>query len=418
MTKQRKRSGPYIFRRSGSWVMRYRETVNDGGTLKTVQRAKPICVVSMSKGEARVLAQHEIEKLEAGRPAKPELIVTLSDFVARIYLPFTFANKRASTAEGYQDAWETHFAPRPHIARKLLKDIKTADVYNWLREIARMDRNKKGELLKKRTLQYLKTCLSAIFTHAKSFGYFDGVNPVIGAIVPQAPEGEETYAYPLEEISAMLSVLPEPGRTMVATAAFTGLRRSEIRGLVWEGYGNGELRILRSIVEGRVEDSKTRASKSAVPLLISLQRVLDAHRERDGNPATGPIFRTSIGTALDPNNVLNRQILPFLNRCATCRRPKEEHTAKVTHKYERDPSLPAWRGWHGLRRGLATNLYRLGISAKTVQAILRHANVATTETYYIKPVSEDSVRAMQALDTVLCSTCALDLTSTEGAKTQ
>jgi len=49
---------------------------------------------------------------------------------------------------------------------------------------------------------------------------------------------------------------------MVAIAAFKGLRRSELMGLVWEGYGNGELPILRSIVEGKAEDCKTPASKS------------------------------------------------------------------------------------------------------------------------------------------------------------
>jgi integrase len=189
-------------------------------------------------------------------------------------------------------------------------------------------------------------------------------------------------------------------------------------GLVWEGYGNGELRILRPIVEGRSEDCKTPASKSAVPLLASLEPVLDAHRERDGNPITGPVFHTSIGTPLDPNNVLNRQILPALNRCATCKRPKDEHTAEVAHEYTRDDSMSRWHGWHAFRRGLATNLNHPGVNDKTIQAILRHENVATTQTYYIKPVSKDSVRAMAALDAVLCSTCALDSVSMEDTKTQ
>jgi hypothetical protein len=53
-----------------------------------------------------------------------------------------------------------------------------------------------------------------------------------------------------------------------------------------------------------------------------------------------------------------------------------------------------------------------------IQQILRHANVATTATYYIKPMSEDSVRAMAALDSVLCSTYALESTATEGMQTQ
>ena len=48
-----------------------------------------------------------------------------------------------------------------------------------------------------------------------------------------APSGAETKPYSLEEIGAMLKVLSEPSATAVATAAFTGLRLGELRGLVW-----------------------------------------------------------------------------------------------------------------------------------------------------------------------------------------
>jgi len=34
-----------------------------------------------------------------------------------------------------------------------------------------------------------------------------------------------------------------------------------------------------------------------------------------------------------------------------------------------------WHGWHAFRRGLATNLHRLGVSDKIVQKILRHSGV-------------------------------------------
>jgi hypothetical protein len=30
-----------------------------------------------------------------------------------------------------------------------------------------------------------------------------------------------------------------------------------------------------------------------------------------------------------------------------------------------------WHGWHGFRRGLATNLHQLGVAGKTIQRILR-----------------------------------------------
>ena len=56
-----------------------------------------------------------------------------------------------------------------------------------------------------------------------------------------------------------------------------------------------------------------------------------------------------------------------------------------------------WRGWHGFRRGLATNLHQLGIADKTIQRILRHANVAVTQNCYIKTARPDAVEAMKRL---------------------
>jgi hypothetical protein len=46
--------------------------------------------------------------------------------------------------------------------------------------------------------------------------------------IPRVPEAQEnTYVYSLSEIKAMLAVLDELARTVVLTAALTGLRKSE-----------------------------------------------------------------------------------------------------------------------------------------------------------------------------------------------
>ena len=90
--------------------------------------------------------------------------------------------------------------------------------------------------------------------------------------------------------------------------------------------------------------------------------------------------------------------MPALNRCAVCRKSEADHNAGCEHDFNRDASLPEWHGWHAFRRGLGSNLYALGVRDKKIQEILRHANVSTTATYYIKIASADAQEAMARLE--------------------
>jgi integrase len=65
----------------------------------------------------------------------------------------------------------------------------------------------------------------------------------------------------------------------------------------------------------------------------------------------------------------------------------------------------SWHGWHGFRRGLASNLNRLGVDDSVIQRILRHSTVAT-QNHYIKTASPDAIAAMRQFSALLCSTCA------------
>jgi integrase len=66
-----------------------------------------------------------------------------------------------------------------------------------------------------------------------------------------------------------------------------------------------------------------------------------------------------------------------------------------------------WAGWHAFRRGLASNLNRLGVDDSIIQSILRHSTVATTQTHYIKTARPDAVAAMRQFSEALeCSSCA------------
>ena len=102
------------------------------------------------------------------------------------------------------------------------------------------------------------------------------------------------------------------------------------------------------------------------------------------------------------NDLLGRVILPAINRCEVCRKSENDHS-KCDHRYQRDSRIPEWYGWHAARRGLGSNLYRLGVPDIVIQRILRHANVSTTATYYIKTAAEDVRNAMAKLESTIPS---------------
>jgi integrase len=90
------------------------------------------------------------------------------------------------------------------------------------------------------------------------------------------------------------------------------------------------------------------------------------------------MFANSLGKPMDLNAMYYREIRKILERAGL-----------------------AWVGWHGFRRGLASNLNRLGVDDSVIQAILRHSDVSVTQRCYIKTTRPDAIAAMRRLSEVL-----------------
>ncbi len=389
--RSRKQNGQ-IVRIGDCWYVRYWERRNLGGTIERKRVTHQLGAVTTRGKNPPADIKEEAERhmsKKNGRAIPPERIRTMGDFVEQVYLPWVQESKRPSTLKGYRDVWEDHLKALCELT--WLKDVRTFTVQGWLNEIGN-----KG--LSRNSLRHVKSIVSGIFTLAKRQDYFEGENPSRDTgISPEAPEPQETYAYTLEEVQIILSLLPEPAATAFAVAAFMGLRHGEIQGLLWENFHDGEMYVSRSIWNGHVTAPKTHKGRAPVPVIRQLAERLELHRLRSGNPKTGPIFANSLGKPLCMNNVLKRGILPALDRCEHCRQSKAGH-GKADHPFKRDARYPEWHGWHAARRGLGSNLYRLGVPEIVIQRILRHTNVSTTNTYYIKSAAGDVRNAMATLE--------------------
>jgi integrase len=372
MTKSVRYQDGCLYADHAAWYVRYRVQVRqEDGSIKFKQRAKMLGRVGSYPRESDImpLKVEFMHRLNTGK-FTPESSMNLKEFVENVYLPY-IDELRASTRKGYREIWTNHISGR--VGKIRLREFRTVDASSMLKAIAHEND------LSKTTLQHIKSVLSAVFTHAKNEGAFDGVNPVQDARIPRnAREARETFAYNLTQIQSILNALPLLPKAVVATASFAGLREGELRGLEWPDFAGDSLVVNRSIWKNVVNRPKTRASAQAVPVIRQLAEVLNTYRLSMGNPQSGVMFHSGEGQHMDFDRLAQKIIRP----------------AVVALRLE-------WHGWHGFRRGIASNLYGLGANDKVVQRILRHAKPHVTKERYIKAFDPAVLAAMKSMEASL-----------------
>lgn len=237
--------------------------------------------------------------------------------------------------------------------------------------------------------------------------------------IPNCRPRGETYAYRLEEVQQFLSVLEGTAKVVIALAAFGGFSKAELQGLRWENYRGNEITVTLNVIRGKIGEPKTEKRQSAVHIIALLNKLLGEYRANVGNPQSGFLFLSENQTPLQLDNLLHREIL----KCNACGRERyhKVHTLKTFrnfHEYKPLPGLPKWHGWHAFRRGLATNLHRLGVADITIQGILRHEDVATTRRHYIKEAPAAGHNGLERLEAefLLLDDCRRKLQTTTGSK--
>lgn len=383
MTRARRHQEGYLYTHGNYWYLRYYEPIRQAdGTVLSVQRTHKLVRrdgTYRTKKAARVLADEFLRPFNDGT-FTIDSTTSVVQFVEESYLPHVETRKRPSTYRGYKNMWSRYLKSR---IDALLRNFRTVDDERLMEQIARDDD------LSVTTLAHVKSFLSAVFRYERRQGILNSENPMRDVVLPKARPGGETYAYSLEEIMQMLDVLPEPASTIVAVAGFAGMREGELRGLLWENYDGKQLSITRSVWRSHVMNPKTKASMAPVPVILQLREKLNNHRALTGDPRSGPIFPNSVGKPASLARIARDVIRPTLEKLNL-----------------------AWHGWHAFRRGLATNLHRLGVADKVIQAILRHSNVAVTQACYIKTAGADAIEAMRSLEDAATQTCTKDAPNT------
>ena len=267
--KQRRQQNGYLFHRGKSWFLRYCDDVlKPDGTIKRKLMCKKLDVEFggdyRTEASVRPFVQQILGPVNAGT-LNPSSTMLVADFVEKTFLAKgKERGLRDSTMKGYRDVWNDHVKNR--LDGLTLRQFRTVHGEQMLSRIAH------DTGLSRNSLKRIKSFLSGVFKQAKRLGILDGVNPIMDVSVPRSKEPAETWAYSLDEINKMLAVLDEPARTVVLVAAFTGLRKGEIRGLCWEDFDGKELWVNRSMWNGITNPPKTRKSAAPVPVVAARRR--------------------------------------------------------------------------------------------------------------------------------------------------
>jgi integrase len=123
-----------------------------------------------------------------------------------------------------------------------------------------------------------------------------------------------------------------------------------------------------------VNKPKTQASAKPVLVIRQLAEILVTYRSSTGNRTAGVMFHSGACEPMDLGKLAQQVIRPVVEALGL-----------------------DWYGWHGFRRGVASNLYELGADEKVVQRILRHAKSHVTRDRYIKAFDPAVLAAMKKL---------------------
>ncbi len=340
-----------------------------------------------------------VNKPEDDRPAefRPNQQVTVREFVTS-FLKEHADSVRPNTLRGYHTVWNEHVDQR--IGSRKITSVRTHDVDTMLRNIAAANPE-----MREKTLARIKSFVHLVFSEASRKDLYDRKNPAAEAkVVAKNKTVRETGAYTDAEAQAVIDAVSEPYSVIFAVCYWTALRRSEVLALKWSDYAGNEIFIRRSLgfgLKGEMVISNPKTDESQAPVHVEPQlRVIlnrwkasqtkklgDAKsvvtdcwmfpasesRTRRDDREHGDLLDAAGMPPMQPSNIL-RIVLPKLAK----------------QKLE-------WKGWHGFRRGVATELHRNGVSDLVIQKALRHANVVVTQESYIKTVPEVVIDAMGVL---------------------
>lgn len=375
---RRRYQKPAPKKRGDQWSILVREdVVQDGKRHRQVNRV-PLGPATLTKAEAERLRDDYLAAINEVQTGIGGAIL-FRDFV-RIYKRHIVPTLASTTQERTQGVLKNYLVPG--FGELMLREMTVERLQGYFADLQRsrpsLDPDKVGDVL------------SAVLRTAVDYGRLS-TNPMEKIRLKKRKLTKPKPFLRIEQFYALLEMIPEPYCTMVYVAVFTGLRFSELAGLLWRNVHADSITVERRYCRGDWDEPKSDASKATIAVdehvtqriqkLKSMEVVVRAGR---GNrryqvvKSSGPddlVFQSVVkGAAMRDNNILVRHIKPAAEKLGV-----------------------GWLNWQALRRSCATWMVQAGVDVKSAQGLMRHSRASTTQDIYQQIVPETQHRAARML---------------------
>jgi integrase len=358
-----------------TWVFRFRTTRPIDG--KRVEHKMPVGLVRDLPSRAAAWAEVERQRLiqsinyKQGFSGKSVTFAEIAQHYAEHELPENSLDATIPKAYATAGTYRRHIQQRliPRWGKRKALSIEPLEVEAWLKDLRRV------EGLENPTLDKLRRVMSLIYSNAQRNGILarDEASNPMNFVRQNTISGYTPVSFGPEQTLCMLMALEEPYRTLTLTAAATALRASELMAIRWGDldFEHGVLHVREAYVWGKFGPPKSKASRGPVPLHPFLASFLQVWRGETPYSAEGDLVFASARLRGKKPMSANTIAQKHLRRAAIA--------AGVLKKEQKDRF-----GFHNFRHALANTLVQIKCDPKTVQRLLRQADVRTTLQLYVQ----------------------------------
>lgn len=351
---------------------------------------KPIVLYGWKVKELKKELVRAVDDLKRSNllPEEDGTGITLSEWFEEWYSKYKAPTLKDGGSPAYKRKFLNYYGVR--IGSKYLADIRQLHVQTAIADMVESGRSSKSI---REATGILQNCIEAAIANGLM-----RINPVVGTIVPKC-EKVERRVLTVEEQRIFLDYLAQNKSWYEELYKFmllTGLRIGEVGGLQWEDidFSNRFIYVKRTLSyqyeDGkktmRLTSPKTENSVRKVPFFGETQKILEQQfekvkrRKKDlGDRWRKPeemgnlVFLTSMGSPIGRYNIESdmRYITQQINDIF---RTEALYSGGIPKYFEKIHP-------HALRHTFATRCFEKGMTPRTVQEIMGHANYNTTVSY-------------------------------------